>query len=150
MIAYHLTLYEQAKRNDAPINWYLLTIYAVSIHHYYFYVNWSCLSIIIFQTLLCTKRFFSILVHLLTYHLFTYCSFISISTYRWSRRWWFCTSSKCQKTFHARLSKVPKGYFLQSQLITILLFVKHLLWEKYLFLFVRFMFQLSMVTDFFC
>ncbi|XP_052295491.1 uncharacterized protein LOC102615399 isoform X2 [Citrus sinensis] len=30
MIAYHLTLYERAKRNDAPINWYLPTIYAQS------------------------------------------------------------------------------------------------------------------------
>ena len=68
MIAYHLTLYEQAKRSDAPINWYLPTIYAVSIHHYYFYVNWSCLSIIIFQTLLCTIRFF-----------FNTCAFIDIS-----------------------------------------------------------------------
>ncbi|KAL9441932.1 hypothetical protein AB3S75_020437 [Citrus x aurantiifolia] len=30
MIAYHLTLYERAKRSDAPINWYLPTIYAQS------------------------------------------------------------------------------------------------------------------------
>ncbi|KAK9191060.1 hypothetical protein WN943_019671 [Citrus x changshan-huyou] len=30
MIAYHFTLYERAKRSDAPINWYLPTIYAQS------------------------------------------------------------------------------------------------------------------------
>ncbi|KAK9184862.1 hypothetical protein WN943_025213 [Citrus x changshan-huyou] len=35
MIAYHLTLCERAKPGDAPINWYLPTLYVVSIQHYY-------------------------------------------------------------------------------------------------------------------
>ncbi|KAH9648992.1 PMD domain-containing protein [Citrus sinensis] len=46
MIAYHLTLCEWAKRNDAPINWYLPTIYAIYVpindgtfHWFLFIVN---------------------------------------------------------------------------------------------------------------